>query len=105
MLPKLGVLKTWTRASATEYKGVWSITVLLGDLLNPFALMCMISQSMLQTRAELEEIAVVEADVARLKQKVAELHLQLSQQKQQQGGSLSDASDRHERVRNLQAQQ
>ncbi|BBN19325.1 protein MpREN [Marchantia polymorpha subsp. ruderalis] len=58
-----------------------------------------------KTRAELEEIAVVEADVARLKQKVAELHLQLSQQKQQQGGSLSDASDRHERVRNLQAQQ
>jgi hypothetical protein len=58
-----------------------------------------------QTRAELEEIAIVEADVARLKQKVAELHLQLSLQKQQQGGSLTDASERHERVRNLQSQQ
>ncbi|CAM6128714.1 unnamed protein product [Calypogeia fissa] len=58
-----------------------------------------------KTRAELEEIAIVEADVARLKQKVAELHLQLSLQKQQQGGSLTDASERHERVRNLQSQQ
>ncbi|KAL2608815.1 hypothetical protein R1flu_027388 [Riccia fluitans] len=58
-----------------------------------------------KTRAELEEIAVVEADVAKLKQKIADLHLQLSQQKQQQGGSLSDASERHERVKNLQAQQ
>ncbi|KAL3676888.1 hypothetical protein R1sor_026836 [Riccia sorocarpa] len=58
-----------------------------------------------KTRAELEEIAVVEADVARLKQKVADLHSQLSQQKQQQGGSLSEASERHERMKNLQAQQ
>ncbi|KAL9233589.1 hypothetical protein vseg_008566 [Gypsophila vaccaria] len=47
-----------------------------------------------KTRAELEEIALAEADVARLKQKVAELHHQLNQQRQNQFGSLSDASDR-----------
>ncbi|OMO63032.1 hypothetical protein COLO4_32772 [Corchorus olitorius] len=35
-----------------------------------------------KTRAELEEIALAEADVARLKQKVAELHHQLNQQRQ-----------------------
>ncbi|XP_042457273.1 rho GTPase-activating protein 7-like isoform X1 [Zingiber officinale] len=40
-----------------------------------------------KTRAELEEIALAEADVARLKQKVAELHLQLNQQSQNQYGS------------------
>ncbi|KAK9673583.1 hypothetical protein RND81_12G176900 [Saponaria officinalis] len=51
-----------------------------------------------KTRAELEEIALAEADVARLKQKVAELHHQLNQQRQHQFGSLSDACDR----RNLQ---
>ncbi|KAJ3683751.1 hypothetical protein LUZ60_013978 [Juncus effusus] len=46
-----------------------------------------------KTRAELEEIALAEADVARLKQKVAELHLQLNQQRQQQHyGSLMDPS-------------
>ncbi|CAL5085207.1 unnamed protein product [Urochloa decumbens] len=37
-----------------------------------------------KTKAELEEIALAEADVARLKQKVAELHLQLNQQRQHQ---------------------
>lgn len=59
-----------------------------------------------KTRAEVEEIAVVEADVARLKQKVAELHLQLNQQRQQQHGmSLSDSSERQQRVKSLQAQQ
>ncbi|KAF5767859.1 putative Rho GTPase activation protein [Helianthus annuus] len=36
-----------------------------------------------KTRAELEEIAISEADVARLKQKVAELHQQLHQQRHQ----------------------
>jgi hypothetical protein len=49
----------------------------------------------LKTRAELEEIALAEADVARLKQKVAELHLQLNQQRQHQYGSAADADDRH----------
>ncbi|KAG0559455.1 hypothetical protein KC19_10G106200 [Ceratodon purpureus] len=59
-----------------------------------------------KTRAEVEEIAVVEADVARLKQKVAELHLQLNQQRQQQHGmSLSDSNERQQRVKSLQAQQ
>ncbi|KAI5070535.1 hypothetical protein GOP47_0014878 [Adiantum capillus-veneris] len=58
-----------------------------------------------KTRAELEEIAVVEADVARLKQKVTELHSQLSQQRQQQGGSLAETNDRYQRVKKLQAQQ
>ncbi|KAL6976632.1 Rho GTPase-activating protein 7 [Sarracenia purpurea var. burkii] len=37
-----------------------------------------------KTRAELEEIALAEADVARLKEKVAELHHQLNQQRQHQ---------------------
>ncbi|KAL5708405.1 Rho GTPase-activating protein 7 [Ranunculus cassubicifolius] len=58
-----------------------------------------------KTRAELEEIALAEADVARLKQKVAELHLQLNQQRQSQYGSLSDASDRYQHIQNLQSQQ
>uniref|UniRef100_A0A7I4EN77 Rho-GAP domain-containing protein n=2 Tax=Physcomitrium patens TaxID=3218 RepID=A0A7I4EN77_PHYPA len=59
-----------------------------------------------KTRAEVEEIAIVEADVARLKQKVAELHLQLNQQRQQQHGlSLTDSSERQQRVKSLQAQQ
>lgn len=54
----------------------------------------------------MEEIAVVEADVARLKQKVAELHIQLNQQRQQQHGmSLTDSSERQQRVKSLQAQQ
>uniref|UniRef100_A0A804PB59 Ternary complex factor MIP1 leucine-zipper domain-containing protein n=1 Tax=Zea mays TaxID=4577 RepID=A0A804PB59_MAIZE len=35
----------------------------------------------MKTKAELEEIALAEADVARLKQKVVELHLQLNQQR------------------------
>ncbi|ONM25824.1 Rho GTPase-activating protein 7 [Zea mays] len=46
-----------------------------------------------KTKAELEEIALAEADVARLKQKVAELHLQLNQQRQHQYGSSVDAND------------
>lgn len=58
-----------------------------------------------KTRAELEEIAIVEADVARLKQKVNELHSQLSQQRQQQGGSLAETNERYQRVKKLQAQQ
>ncbi|KAJ4837777.1 Rho GTPase-activating protein 7 [Turnera subulata] len=52
-----------------------------------------------KTRAELEEIALAEADVARLKQKVAELHHQLNQQRQHYG-SLSDAADRYQHVQN-----
>jgi AcrR family transcriptional regulator len=51
-----------------------------------------------KTRAELEEIALAEADVARLKQKVAELHLQLNQQRQHHYGSLVDASDRFQHL-------
>ncbi|KAF7815625.1 rho GTPase-activating protein 7-like isoform X2 [Senna tora] len=53
-----------------------------------------------QTRAELEEIALAEADVARLKQKVAELHHQLNQQRQNHFGSLADACDRFQNVQN-----
>ncbi|XP_049347998.1 rho GTPase-activating protein 7-like isoform X3 [Solanum verrucosum] len=49
-----------------------------------------------KTRAELEEIALAEADVARLKQKVAELHNQLNQQRQNHYGSLADACDRYQ---------
>ncbi|KAL8527418.1 hypothetical protein ACS0TY_005323 [Phlomoides rotata] len=57
-----------------------------------------------KTRAELEEIALAEADVARLKQKVAELHHQLNQQRQHHYGSLTDANDRyqHAPTQNLQ---
>ncbi|CAM0907167.1 unnamed protein product [Alopecurus aequalis] len=49
-----------------------------------------------KTKAELEEIALAEADVARLKQKVAELHIQLSQQRQHQYGSFADENDRYQ---------
>ncbi|KAJ8446853.1 hypothetical protein Cgig2_016163 [Carnegiea gigantea] len=45
-------------------------------------------------RAELEEIALAEADVARLKQKVAELHCQLNLQRRHHFGLLSDTSVR-----------
>lgn len=58
-----------------------------------------------KTRAELEEIALAEADVARLKQKVAELHHQLNQQRQNHYGSLSDACDRYQHVQNHSTQQ
>ncbi|GLJ12541.1 hypothetical protein SUGI_0193210 [Cryptomeria japonica] len=57
-----------------------------------------------KTRAELEEIAHAEADVARLKQKVAELHVQLNQQRQHYG-SLIETGDRYQHVKSLQAQQ
>lgn len=59
----------------------------------------------MKTRAELEEIALAEADVARLKQKVAELHHQLNQQRQHHYGSLSDACDRYQHVQNPATQQ
>ncbi|TVU37430.1 hypothetical protein EJB05_10744 [Eragrostis curvula] len=50
---------------------------------------CSSSRSMdSKTKAELEEIALAEADVVRLKQKVAELHLQLNQQRQHQDESF-----------------
>ncbi|CAN0905397.1 Rho GTPase-activating protein 7 [Linum grandiflorum] len=51
-----------------------------------------------KTRAELEEIALAEADVARLKQKVAELHHQLNQQRQHHYGSVTD--DRYQHIPN-----
>ncbi|CAL5085206.1 unnamed protein product [Urochloa decumbens] len=51
-----------------------------------------------KTKAELEEIALAEADVARLKQKVAELHLQLNQQRQHQYGSSTDANDHYQHL-------
>ncbi|XP_070018475.1 rho GTPase-activating protein 7-like isoform X2 [Nicotiana sylvestris] len=57
-----------------------------------------------KTRAELEEIALAEADVARLKQKVAELHHQLNQQRQHHYGSLSDACDRLQHGQNHNSQ-
>ncbi|XP_022856469.1 rho GTPase-activating protein 7-like isoform X3 [Olea europaea var. sylvestris] len=53
-----------------------------------------------KTRAELEEIALAEADVARLKEKVAELHHQLSQQSQNHYGTLPDASGLFQRATN-----
>lgn len=59
----------------------------------------------MKTKAELEEIALAEADVARLKQKVAELHHQLNQQRQHHYGSLSDGSDRLPHGTNSNSQQ
>ncbi|EOA19967.1 hypothetical protein CARUB_v10000228mg [Capsella rubella] len=53
-----------------------------------------------KTRAELEEIALAEADVARLKQKVAELHHQLNQQRQNHLSSLPDAQSHHQFLHN-----
>lgn len=53
-----------------------------------------------KTRAELEEIALAEADVARLKQKVAELHHQLSQQRHHHLNSLPDAQSHHQFLQN-----
>ncbi|XP_047970531.1 rho GTPase-activating protein 7-like isoform X2 [Salvia hispanica] len=58
-----------------------------------------------KTRAELEEIALAEADVARLKQKVAELHHQLNQQRQHHYGSISDACDRYQHTASQTPQQ
>ncbi|KAF8398243.1 hypothetical protein HHK36_017170 [Tetracentron sinense] len=58
----------------------------------------------MKTRAELEEIALAEADVARLKQKVAELHHQLNQQSQNYHGSPSDACNRYQHIQNLLSQ-
>eukprot|EP00249_Psilotum_nudum_P024376 c29169_g2_i2 orf=419-3184(-) len=58
-----------------------------------------------KTRVELEEIAVAEADVARLKQKVSELHAQLDHHRQQHGASLTETNEHYQRVRSLQAQQ
>lgn len=57
-------------------------------------------QFYLKTRAELEEIALAEADVARLKQKVAELHHQLNQQRQTHFGSFSETRDTHQYLQN-----
>ncbi|KAG0478810.1 hypothetical protein HPP92_013529 [Vanilla planifolia] len=51
-----------------------------------------------KTRAELEEIALAEADVARLKKKVAELHLQLNQQSQHHCTSMSEAGDHYQHL-------
>ncbi|CAN6226402.1 unnamed protein product [Urochloa humidicola] len=51
-----------------------------------------------KTKAELEEIALAEADVARLKQKVAELHLQPNQQRHHQYDSSADANDRYQHL-------
>ncbi|XP_078442596.1 rho GTPase-activating protein 7-like isoform X2 [Wolffia australiana] len=51
-----------------------------------------------KTRAELEEIALAEADVARLKQKVSELHIQLNQHRQSHYGSLPENGDHLQNV-------
>ncbi|KAL6527824.1 hypothetical protein OROMI_029635 [Orobanche minor] len=56
-----------------------------------------------KTRAELEEIALAEADVTRLKQKVAELHNQLNQQHRY--GSLPHACDPYQQPPNQSSHQ
>ncbi|KAL2557280.1 Rho GTPase-activating protein 7 [Forsythia ovata] len=49
-----------------------------------------------KTRAELEEITLAEADVTRLKQKIAELHHQLNRQRLLHYGSLTDSCDHYQ---------
>lgn len=46
---------------------------------------------LLKTRGELEQIALVEAYVINLKQKVADLHSQLNQQRGHNYGSLCES--------------
>jgi hypothetical protein len=76
----------------------------LAELLGLFCgVLCFLCTSP-KTKAELEEIALAEADVARLKQKVAELHLQLNQQRQHQYGSSTDANDRYQHLPSLLSQ-
>ncbi|KAL3621961.1 Rho GTPase-activating protein 7 [Castilleja foliolosa] len=58
-----------------------------------------------KTRAELEEIALAEADVARLKQKVAELHHQLNKQRQHHYVSPSNEPDHNQHAPNQNPQQ
>uniref|UniRef100_A0A7N0TIN8 Uncharacterized protein n=1 Tax=Kalanchoe fedtschenkoi TaxID=63787 RepID=A0A7N0TIN8_KALFE len=58
-----------------------------------------------KTRAELEEIALAEADVARLKQKVAELHHQLNQQRQHHYGAFPDVHAHYPHIQNSKPQQ
>ncbi|MCO5595651.1 hypothetical protein L7F22_049696 [Adiantum nelumboides] len=55
-----------------------------------------------KTRVEFEEIAVAEADVASLKQRVAELHAQLSQHRQQNNSSAPEKHERHQWAREQQ---
>ncbi|XLR58058.1 hypothetical protein S83_008730, partial [Arachis hypogaea] len=55
-----------------------------------------------QTKAELEEIALAEADVARLKQKVAELHHQLNQQRQHHYKELNKSPGERENIKSSQ---
>lgn len=74
-------------------------------LSNACIIQILIAKADVKTRAELEEIALAEADVARLKQKVAELHHQLNQQRQHHYSSLSDACDRYQHVQNHSSQQ
>lgn len=59
-----------------------------------------------QMHAEMQEIAAVEAGVARLKQKLAEVQTQFSRQHHSQHGmaSVMDSSER-QRIKSLQAQQ
>ncbi|CAN6480251.1 unnamed protein product [Victoria cruziana] len=71
----------------------------------------MASSSMdVKIRAELEEIALAEADVVTLKQKAADLHLQLSQQYQHVHSSFCKScshslhAQKHETTRNAQQQ-
>lgn len=47
---------------------------------------------MLKTKADLEEIALAESEIANLKQKADDLGLQLNQQRLQNYGSGSDPS-------------
>jgi hypothetical protein len=54
-------------------------------------------------QAEVEEIAAVEAGVKRLKQKMADLHLQLNQQ--HQCVSLAGSSEYQHCVQNFQSEQ
>ncbi|XP_077214376.1 rho GTPase-activating protein 6-like isoform X2 [Tasmannia lanceolata] len=58
-----------------------------------------------KTRVELEEIALAEADVITLNQKVADLNVQLSQQRQQNYSSVCESCNEHPHTSNHQCTQ
>ncbi|KAL4197247.1 hypothetical protein AMTRI_Chr04g187340 [Amborella trichopoda] len=55
-----------------------------------------------KTKVELEEIALAEADVMKLKQKVADLHVQLNQQRQHRFGSVCNSCGQYQHSQNIQ---
>lgn len=57
---------------------------------------------MLKVKAELEEVALAEADVNNLKQKVDDLNAQLNKQSEVNHGPVNDSSSHPQRTQNQQ---